>query len=113
MEGKMYIASQRGIVEDGDCRMQCTLNYADYYDLHKGSVKALHHLFDVQLKKNANYTFPFKRKQTIVVIALYNSIVFYSIDDPCVIVPGEVFIVLEGMAIRIQNNSQDDVGSFL
>lgn len=109
----MYIASQRGVMDNGDCTMQCTLNYANYFDLNKGPIDSLHHLLEIQVKRNTSYTFPFMSKHTIVVIALYNSIVVYSLDDVRVIVPGEVFVVSDVMTIRVENNNQDDVSSFL
>lgn len=109
---KMYIATQRGALNYSDCEINATLNYAHYWNDAKMAIGSLSNLFEVNLFAGRGYTFPFTTNSTIVVLALYNAVTIFHNEKEMIIYPGQVFIVLNCLTIRVENSNEEDC-SFL
>ena len=109
---KMYIATQRGVLQYDDCEVSATLNYAHYFNDAKTSIGSLSNLLEVRLYSGKSYTFPFATNSTIVVLALYNTVTIFHNEKEIVIYPGQVFIIPSCLTIRIEN-SNEEYSSFL
>lgn len=109
---KMYIATQRGILHYTECEINATLNYAHYWNDAKVAIGSLSNLLEVTLFGGKSYTIPFTTNSAIVVLALYNAVTIFHNEKEMLLYPGQVFIVPNSLAIRIENSNEEDC-SFL